>query len=73
MGTAAAVQGGLLSFGSSCRDEAVEIKVAASPDLAPALRTAAERARDENLTSDGRCVDITVTARESYRSGTPSR
>ncbi|MFF7560836.1 substrate-binding and VWA domain-containing protein [Streptomyces pseudovenezuelae] len=65
-GTAAAVQGGLLSFGSSCRDEAVRIEVAASPDVAPALRAAAERARDENLTSDGRCLDISVTARESY-------
>ncbi|MFF1306988.1 substrate-binding and VWA domain-containing protein [Streptomyces sp. NPDC058307] len=66
-GTAAAVQGGLFSFGSSCRDEAVRIEVAASPDVAPALRAAAERARDENLTSDGRCVDISVTARESYK------
>ncbi|KUM86975.1 MULTISPECIES: substrate-binding and VWA domain-containing protein [Streptomyces] len=66
-GTAAAVQGGLLSFGSSCRDEAVRIEVAASPDVAPALRAAAERARDENLTSDGRCLDISVTARESYK------
>ncbi|MDQ1072269.1 substrate-binding and VWA domain-containing protein [Streptomyces canus] len=66
-GTAAAVQGGLLSFGPSCRDEAVRLKLAASPDVAPALRSAAERARDENLTSDGRCVDITVTARESYK------
>lgn len=66
-GTAAAVQGGLLSFGSSCRDEAVRLEVAASPDVAPALRAAAERAHDENLTSDGRCVDITVTARESYK------
>lgn len=35
--------------------------------MAPALRAAAERARDENLTSDGRCVDISVTARESYK------
>ncbi|WP_329290020.1 substrate-binding and VWA domain-containing protein [Streptomyces pseudovenezuelae] len=66
-GTAAAVQGGLLSFGSSCRDEAVRIEVAASPDVAPALRAAAGRARDENLTSDGRCLDISVTARESYK------
>ncbi|MDH6611545.1 hypothetical protein M2164_007180 [Streptomyces sp. SAI-208] len=66
-GTAAAVQGGLLSFGSSCQDEAVRIEVAASPDVAPALRAAAARAHDENLTSDGRCVDISVTARESYK------
>ncbi|MFF4033614.1 substrate-binding and VWA domain-containing protein [Streptomyces sviceus] len=66
-GTAAAVQGGLLSFGSSCREEAVRLEVAASPDVAPVLRAAAERAHDENLTSDGRCLDISVTARESYK------
>jgi Mg-chelatase subunit ChlD len=66
-GTAAAVHGGLLSFDSSCRDDAVRIEVAASPDVAPALRAAAERAHDENLTSDGRCVDLSVTARESYK------
>jgi Mg-chelatase subunit ChlD len=67
-GTAAAVHGGLLSrFGSSCRDDAVRIEVAASPDVAPALGAAAERAHDENLTSDGRCVDISVTPRESYK------
>ncbi|WP_043218574.1 substrate-binding and VWA domain-containing protein [Streptomyces sp. 351MFTsu5.1] len=66
-GTAVAVRGGLLSFGSSCRDEAVRLDVAASPDVAPALRAAAERAHDENLTSDGRCVAISVTARESYK------
>lgn len=66
-GTAVAVRSGLLSFGSSCRQDAVRLKVAASPDVAPALRDAAQRARDENLTSDGRCVDITVIARESYK------
>ncbi|MHA5053882.1 substrate-binding and VWA domain-containing protein [Streptomyces sp. SD15] len=66
-GTAAAVRGGLLSFASSCQDEAVRLKIAASPDLAPALKAAAEHARDRNITSDGRCIDVTVTARESYK------
>jgi len=66
-GAAAAVQSGLLSFGSSCRDEAVRLEVAASPDVAPALQAAADRARDDNLTSDGRCLDISVTARESSK------
>ncbi|MFJ7071121.1 substrate-binding and VWA domain-containing protein [Streptomyces sp. NPDC098781] len=65
-GTAAAIRGGLLSFGSSCQDDAVRLTVAASPDLAPALETAAQRAREADLTSDGRCVAVTVTARESY-------
>ncbi|PWI19889.1 hypothetical protein DI272_41280 [Streptomyces sp. Act143] len=66
-GTAAAVQSGLLSFGSSCQEDAVRLSVAASPDVVPALRAAAERARDTSLTSDGRCVDVTVTARDSYK------
>ncbi|MFE0257090.1 substrate-binding and VWA domain-containing protein [Streptomyces sp. NPDC059010] len=66
-GTAAAVQGGLLSFGSSCEDDPVRLTLAASPDLAPVLETAARRARDADLRSDGRCVAVSVSARESYR------
>lgn len=66
-GTAAVVGGGLLSFGSSCQDDPVRLTLAASPDLAPALETAAARARDEDLTSDGRCVAVTVSSRESYK------
>ncbi|MDC0770620.1 substrate-binding and VWA domain-containing protein [Streptomyces sp. HD] len=66
-GTAAAVKGGLLSFGSSCEDDPVRLTLAASPDLAPVLETAARRARDAELSSDGRCVAVTVSARESYR------
>ncbi|MFF3448271.1 VWA domain-containing protein [Streptomyces sp. NPDC002667] len=65
-GTAAAVRGGLFSFESSCDDDAVHIEVAASPDIAPALKAVAEDARDKDVTSDGRCLDVTVTARESY-------
>ncbi|MFJ2161088.1 MULTISPECIES: substrate-binding and VWA domain-containing protein [unclassified Streptomyces] len=66
-GTAVAVQSGLLSFGSSCRKDAVRLKLAASPDMAPALRAAAGQARDENITSDGQCLNISVTAEESYK------
>ncbi|MGW7047910.1 substrate-binding and VWA domain-containing protein [Streptomyces avermitilis] len=66
-GTAAAVRGGLLSFGSSCRDHAVRLKIAASPDVAPALRAAADEARTKNITSDGHCLDIHVTARDAYQ------
>ncbi|MET7456464.1 substrate-binding and VWA domain-containing protein [Streptomyces sp. NPDC005574] len=65
-GAAAAVRSGLLSFGSSCQDDAVRLKLAASPDLAPALRAAAARARSADITSDGQCVAVAVTARESY-------
>ncbi|MDH6629961.1 hypothetical protein M2271_007810 [Streptomyces sp. LBL] len=66
-GTVAAIQGGLLSFGSSCQDDPVRLRLAASPDLAPTLAAAAERARDDDLTSDGRCVAVTVTARDAYK------
>ena len=66
-GTAAAVRGGLFSFGSSCQDDAVRVRVAASPDMAPALRATAEYARAHNITSDGRCLDIGITARTSYQ------
>ncbi|WP_432186716.1 substrate-binding and VWA domain-containing protein [Streptomyces sp. Tue6028] len=66
-GTAAAVRGGLLSLGGSCQDDAVHLEVAASPDVAPALRAAAEYARENDITSDGRCLDVGVSARESYK------
>ncbi|MEU9390894.1 substrate-binding and VWA domain-containing protein [Streptomyces sp. NPDC048324] len=66
-GTAVAVRSGLLSFGSSCQDDAVRLRLAASPDIAPALTAAAERARHESVTSDGRCVTVSVTARDSYK------
>ncbi|MFJ9632722.1 substrate-binding and VWA domain-containing protein [Streptomyces sp. NPDC101175] len=66
-GTAFAVRSGLLSFGSSCREDAVRLRLAASPDMAPALRAAAGQAREENITSDGQCLNISVTAQESYK------
>ncbi|MEV7451056.1 substrate-binding and VWA domain-containing protein [Streptomyces nigra] len=57
----------MLTFGTSCQDDAVRLTLAASPEVAPALKTAAERARRAGLTSDGRCVAVTVTAREPHR------
>ncbi|MDH6221321.1 substrate-binding and VWA domain-containing protein [Streptomyces pseudovenezuelae] len=66
-GTAAAAKSGLLSFGSSCQDDPVRIELAASPDITPALTAAAKRARANDVTSDGRCVAVTVTARDSYK------
>ncbi|WP_128430616.1 substrate-binding and VWA domain-containing protein [Streptomyces cyaneus] len=66
-GMAAAVKGGLLSFGSSCQDDPVRLTLAVSPDLAPALEAAAKQARDADLTSDGRCVAVTVSAQEPYK------
>ncbi|GHH28711.1 substrate-binding and VWA domain-containing protein [Streptomyces lanatus] len=66
-GTAAAVRGGLLSFGTSCQDDPVRLTLAVSPDMAPALESAAKRAREADLTSDGRCVAVTVSPREPYK------
>ncbi|MFF4253474.1 substrate-binding and VWA domain-containing protein [Streptomyces sp. NPDC001663] len=66
-GTAGAVRSGLLSFGSSCRDNPVRLKLAASPDITPALTAAAKQARDDDITSDGRCIAVTVAARDSYK------
>ncbi|MFJ9019271.1 hypothetical protein ACIRPU_04660 [Streptomyces sp. NPDC102259] len=64
-GAAVAVRSGLLSFGSSCRDHPGRLTVAASPDMAPALTVAAKQAEDSGLTSDGQCLAVSVTARES--------
>ncbi|MGP4006661.1 substrate-binding and VWA domain-containing protein [Streptomyces sp. 4N124] len=66
-GTAVAVQSGLLSFGSSCQDDPVRLKLAASPDMAPALREAAKQAREDDITSDGRCVAVSVSSRDPYK------
>ncbi|MFE7173315.1 substrate-binding and VWA domain-containing protein [Streptomyces sp. NPDC057616] len=66
-GTAAAARSGLLSFGPSCRDDPLRLTLAASPDIAPALTTAAQQARSDEITSDGRCLAVTVTARDSYK------
>ncbi|MFI6558640.1 substrate-binding and VWA domain-containing protein [Streptomyces sp. NPDC050534] len=66
-GTAAAARSGLLSFGPSCQDDPLRLALAASPDIAPALTAAARRARADNITSDGRCLAVAVTARDSYK------
>jgi hypothetical protein len=66
-GGTAAARSGLLSFGSSCQDHPVRLRLAASPDIAPALTEAAKRARSSGITSDGRCIAVTVTARDAYK------
>ncbi|MEU5289106.1 hypothetical protein AB0G97_34660 [Streptomyces sp. NPDC020755] len=43
-GTAVAAKVGLLSFSRSCEETAVRLTVAASPDIAPAVRSIAEQA-----------------------------
>ncbi|NBM16440.1 substrate-binding domain-containing protein [Streptomyces sp. GC420] len=67
VGTAAVMRTDLLGLGGSCADTAVRLDVVASPDIAPAVREAADLARANEITSDGRCIDVHVTARESHR------
>ncbi|MEW1687190.1 substrate-binding domain-containing protein [Streptomyces sp. NPDC091265] len=66
-GTAVAAQGGLLSFSNSCGDSAVHLSMMTSPDIAPAVRAVADKARKDDLRSDGHCVDVEVVARDSYK------
>lgn len=66
-GTAVAVQGGLLSFSKSCEDSAVRLSMMTSPDIAPAVRAIADKARKDEVRSDGRCLYVTVVARDSYK------
>ncbi|WP_406264812.1 substrate-binding and VWA domain-containing protein [Streptomyces sp. NBC_00191] len=66
-GTGIAAQSGLLSFATSCEDSAVRLDVVASPDIAPAVREVADRAREKRIRSDGQCMDIRVTPRENYQ------
>ncbi|MFG2196570.1 substrate-binding and VWA domain-containing protein [Streptomyces sp. NPDC048639] len=65
-GTAVALSNGLSPFGDSCDGEDMPLRVAASPDIAPALRTIAERARETGIRTDGRCLDVRVTARPAH-------
>ncbi|MFE5023502.1 substrate-binding and VWA domain-containing protein [Streptomyces sp. NPDC056656] len=66
-GTALAARSGLLSFGGTCDGKTVHLDIAASPDVAPALRDAADLAREKHLTSDGQCLDTRVEAGDSYK------
>ncbi|MFF3690597.1 substrate-binding domain-containing protein [Streptomyces sp. NPDC002187] len=66
-GTGGAAQTGLLSFTGSCEDTAVELDLVASPDIAPAVREIADRAREDRVTSDGQCMDVHVSARENHQ------
>ncbi|MDX6352647.1 MAG: hypothetical protein QOF84_7437 [Streptomyces sp.] len=62
-GTFAAMRGGLPSFGGTCGEGTVQLRVAASPDVAPALSQVAREARRTAVKSDGQCLDVTVTGR----------
>lgn len=65
-GTAVVVEGGLLSFSESCEDSAVRLSMAASPDIAPAVRAIAEQTLAAEVRSDGHCLDVEVVARDSH-------
>ncbi|MFD6416304.1 substrate-binding domain-containing protein [Streptomyces sp. NPDC060194] len=64
---AAAVQTGLVAFTPTCEARAVRVDVAASPDMAPALRAAARYVRTNDVRTDGRCLEVHVSARESHK------
>ncbi|WNI19349.1 VWA domain-containing protein [Actinacidiphila sp. ITFR-21] len=64
-GTFGVLRGGLLSVGGTCHAGTVRIDAAASPDIAPVLTRIADRARAEHATTDGQCLDVRVTARDS--------
>ncbi|MGW7417086.1 substrate-binding domain-containing protein, partial [Streptomyces sp. NPDC054863] len=63
-GTTYAVRSGMLGS-DSCGDGTVRLGVVASPDIAPALRAAADEVRRTRAKSDGNCLDVRVTARDS--------
>lgn len=65
-GTGIAAASGMLSFADGCAGSAVQIDLAASPDIAPAVTAVADSARRDDITSDGRCIDVRVDARENH-------
>ncbi|PRX95488.1 substrate-binding domain-containing protein [Allonocardiopsis opalescens] len=50
----------LLSGGEGCRGAAIPVQVAASPDIAPALTSAATAFNSEQHRIDGQCVEASV-------------
>ncbi|MFW6693158.1 substrate-binding domain-containing protein [Streptomyces sp. MAR4 CNX-425] len=62
-GTLVAARTGMLSSDDPCAGRDLELRVVAAPDIAPVVRRTAERARRAELKSDGRCLDVEVTAR----------
>lgn len=62
-GTVVALRGGLLPFGAACGGESVRLDVVASPDIAPALQAVAAEARKDGTRTDGKCLEVAITAR----------
>ncbi|MGW7577252.1 substrate-binding domain-containing protein [Streptomyces sp. NPDC054765] len=61
-GSVVALHSGLLPFGGPCGSGSARLDVAASPDIAPALEAVAETAREDATRTDGRCLDVRITA-----------
>ncbi|WP_328722869.1 substrate-binding and VWA domain-containing protein [Streptomyces sp. NBC_00247] len=66
-GAAVVARGGLLPFSEPCEKDAVRLTVAASPDIAPVVSAVADRARKDEVRTDGRCMDVEVMAVDSYK------
>lgn len=64
-GAFAVLRGGLVPAGGTCHAGTVRVEAVASPDIAPVLAGIAERARRSGTLTDGRCLDVTVSARAS--------
>ncbi|MFG2832376.1 substrate-binding and VWA domain-containing protein [Streptomyces sp. NPDC048434] len=64
-GSVVALRSGLLPFGGPCGGRSARLDVAVSPDIAPALKAVAKTAREDATRTDGRCLDVRVTARAS--------
>lgn len=62
-GTAVATHRDWLPFAKDCEGQRVPLAVAASPEIAPVLRTAVERAQEDGVRSDGNCMAITIKER----------
>nr|WP_030282847.1 substrate-binding and VWA domain-containing protein [Streptomyces catenulae] len=62
-GTVVVLHSELLPFGKPCGGDSVRLDVVASPDIAPALDDVADRARRTEARTDGKCLDVKVTAR----------
>lgn len=65
-GTVVALDSGLLPFGGPCGGDVTRLDVAASPDIAPAVKAVAKSAREEAARTDGRCLDVRVTSRSAH-------
>ncbi|MFI7104625.1 substrate-binding and VWA domain-containing protein [Streptomyces sp. NPDC050161] len=62
-GTVVALRSDLLPFGAPCGGDVARLDVVASPDIAPALDEVADSARENETRTDGKCLDVSVTAR----------